>query len=84
MFGLIPEAIMLLYAFTAVIILILMITHLRIHPFLALIITSGFLGLISGMPLPQIVKSFQEMLALPSNEIVGASDKKILGICVDR
>jgi len=60
MFGLSPEATLLLYAFTAVIVLILMITRLRMHPFLALIITSGFLGLISGMPLPQIVKSFQD------------------------
>ncbi|MES2069568.1 MAG: GntP family permease [Pseudomonadota bacterium] len=60
MFGLSAEATLLLNAFIAVVVLILMITRLRIHPFIALIITSGFLGLISGMPLPQIVKSFQD------------------------
>lgn len=60
MFGLSPEATLLLNAFTAVIVLILMITRMRIHPFIALTITSGFLGLICGMPLPQIVKSFQD------------------------
>ncbi|HTD06182.1 GntP family permease [Undibacterium sp.] len=60
MFGLSAEATLLLNAFIAVVVLILMITRMRIHPFIALIITSGFLGLISGMPLPQIVKSFQD------------------------
>ncbi|MFZ6648590.1 GntP family permease [Undibacterium sp. TJN25] len=60
MFGLSPEATLLLNAFIAVVVLILMITRMRIHPFIALIITSGFLGLICKMPLPQIVKSFQD------------------------
>ena len=60
MFGLSNEATLLLNAFLAIAALILMITRLRIHPFIALIITSGFLGLISGMPLPKIVKSFQD------------------------
>ena len=60
MFGLSADATLLFNAFVAIVVLILMITRMRIHPFLALIITSGFLGLISGMPLPQIVKSFQD------------------------
>ncbi|WP_034302381.1 GntP family permease [Herbaspirillum sp. RV1423] len=60
MFGLSNEASLLLNAFLAILVLIVMITRLRIHPFIALIITSGFLGLISGMPLPKIVKSFQD------------------------
>ena len=60
MFGLSNEASLLLNAFLAIVVLIVMITRLRIHPFIALIITSGFLGLISGMPLPKIVKSFQD------------------------
>jgi len=60
MFGLSNEASLLLNAFLAIVVLIVMITRLRIHPFIALIITSGFLGLISGMPLAKIVKSFQE------------------------
>ncbi|MCW5297326.1 permease DsdX [Herbaspirillum lusitanum] len=60
MFGLSNEASLLLNAFLAIVVLIVMITRLRIHPFIALIITSGFLGLISGMPLVKIVKSFQD------------------------
>lgn len=60
MFGLNSDATLLLNAFIAIVVLILMITKLRVHPFIALIITSGFLGLISGMPLPKIVKSFQD------------------------
>jgi GntP family gluconate:H+ symporter len=60
MFGLSNEASLLLNAFLAIVVLIVMITRLRIHPFIALIITSGFLGLISGMPLAKIVKSFQD------------------------
>ncbi len=60
MLGLSNDATLLLNAFLAILALIIMITRLRIHPFIALIITSGFLGLISGMPLPKIVKSFQD------------------------
>jgi GntP family gluconate:H+ symporter len=60
MFGLGTEAALLLNAFIAIVVLIVMITRMRIHPFIALTIVAGFLGLISGMPLPQIVKSFQD------------------------
>ncbi len=60
MFGLSNDASLLLNAFLAILVLIVMITRLRVHPFIALLITSGFLGLISGMPLPKIVKSFQD------------------------
>jgi GntP family gluconate:H+ symporter len=60
MFGLSNDASLLVNAFLAILVLIVMITRLRIHPFVALLITSGFLGLISGMPLPKIVKSFQD------------------------
>ena len=60
MLGLSNDATLLLNAFLAILALIIMITRLRIHPFIALIITSGFLGLMSGMPLPKIVKSFQD------------------------
>jgi GntP family gluconate:H+ symporter len=60
MFGLGPEASLLLNALIAVVVLILAITRLRLHPFIALIIVSGLLGLISGMPLAKIVQSFQE------------------------
>ncbi|NUT60241.1 GntP family permease [Herbaspirillum sp. C9C3] len=60
MLGMSHDATLLFNAVIAILALILMITRLRIHPFIALTITSGFLGLISGMPLPQIVKSFQD------------------------
>ena len=60
MLGMSHEATLLFNAFIAILALVLMITRLRMHPFVALIITSGFLGLISGMPLPKIVKSFQD------------------------
>jgi len=57
--GLSIDAALLFNALVAIAVLIAMITRLRIHPFIALIVVSGFLGLISGMPLPEIVKSFQ-------------------------
>jgi GntP family gluconate:H+ symporter len=57
--GLSIDAALLFNALIAIAVLIVMITRLRIHPFIALIVVSGFLGLISGMPLPEIVKSFQ-------------------------
>ena len=60
MFGLGTETTLLLNAFIAIVVLIFMITRMRIHPFIALTIVSGFLGLISGMPLPKIVSSFQD------------------------
>lgn len=47
------------YAFIAVMALILAITRLRLHPFIALILSSGLLGLLAGMPLRDIVGTFQ-------------------------
>ncbi|MDB5989411.1 MAG: permease DsdX [Herbaspirillum sp.] len=58
--GLSTDAALLFNALMAIVVLIVMITRLRIHPFIALIVVSGFLGLISGMPLPDIVQSFQD------------------------
>jgi hypothetical protein len=52
MLGMSHDATLLFNAVIAILALILMITRLRIHPFIALTITSGFLGL-SGMPLPR-------------------------------
>src|SRR5450830_631638 len=58
MFGLSNEASLLLNAFLAIVVLIVMITRLRIHPFIALIITSfqdgfggvlGFVGIVLGL-----------------------------------
>ncbi|RXZ31068.1 permease DsdX [Oxalobacteraceae bacterium CAVE-383] len=58
--GLSAGAVLLFDAFIAIAALILMITRLRLHPFIALIVASGLLGLLAGMPLPGIVQSFQD------------------------
>jgi GntP family gluconate:H+ symporter len=58
--GLTTDAALLFDALIAIVALILMITRLRLHPFIALIVASGFLGMIAGMPLPDIVTSFQD------------------------
>ena len=60
MFGLSTDVNLLLNAAFAIVVLIVMITRLRFHPFIALIISAGLLGLICGMPLSKIVKSFQD------------------------
>ncbi|KAF1060984.1 MAG: High-affinity gluconate transporter [Pseudomonas citronellolis] len=60
MFGLSHHSYLLLDAALTIVGLILLITRFKLHPFLALIIASGFLGLTSGMPVAQIVKAFQD------------------------
>ncbi|MFG1241216.1 GntP family permease [Xanthobacter versatilis] len=40
--------------------LIVLITRFKVHPFVALILAAGFLGLSSGMPVDLIMKSFQD------------------------
>lgn len=54
------ETFLLLDAVVTIVGLIVLITRFRLHPFIALIIAAGFLGLTSGMPVEKIVKSFQE------------------------
>nr|WP_294976927.1 GntP family permease [uncultured Pseudomonas sp.] len=60
MLGMSHDTYLLLDAVVTIIGLILLITRLKIHPFIALIIAAGFLGLTSGMPVATIVKSFQD------------------------
>ncbi|WP_236174025.1 GntP family permease [Pseudomonas pseudonitroreducens] len=60
MLGMSHESYLLLDAVVTIIGLILLITRFKIHPFVALIIAAGFLGLTSGMPVATIVKSFQD------------------------
>ncbi|WP_425318691.1 GntP family permease [Pseudomonas nitroreducens] len=60
MLGMSHETYLLLDAVVTIIGLILLITRFKIHPFVALIIAAGFLGLTSGMPVATIVKSFQD------------------------
>jgi GntP family gluconate:H+ symporter len=37
-----------------------LITHFKVHPFVALTIAAGFLGLTSGMPVAKVMKTFQD------------------------
>ena len=61
MFGMSHDAYLLLDALVTIIGLIVLITRFKVHPFIALIIAAGFLGLTSGMPVEKIVKSFQDL-----------------------
>lgn len=60
MFGLSTETFLLLDALVSIIGLIILITRFKVHPFIALTIAAGFLGLTSGMPVAQVMKSFQD------------------------
>ncbi|WP_138755105.1 GntP family permease [Paenibacillus sinopodophylli] len=62
-FGLSHDASLLLYALISIIGLILLIAKFKMNPFVSLIIGAVFMGLISGMPLMDIVKSYQEGVA---------------------
>ena len=55
-----PETRLLLYAFGAVGMLILLIARFKLHPFIALVGVSLGLGLVAGMPLGTVVKAFQD------------------------
>ncbi|HEY2022689.1 GntP family permease [Paraburkholderia sp.] len=50
---------LLIYALIAIALLILMITRFKVYPFLVLIIVSLLLGIVAGMPMQTIVKSFE-------------------------
>jgi gluconate:H+ symporter, GntP family len=52
-------SLLLIYAVIAIAALILLITRFKVYPFLVLIIVSLLLGLVSGMPMDTIVKSFE-------------------------
>lgn len=60
MFDLSKETFLLLDALIAIIGLIVLITRFRLHPFIALTLASGFLGLTSGMPVALVMKSYQD------------------------
>jgi GntP family gluconate:H+ symporter len=59
-FGLSKEVFLLVDALVAILLLILLITRWRLHPFIALTLAAGFLGLTSGMPVELVMKSFQD------------------------
>ena len=54
------DTLLLLCAAGAIAALILLITRLKIHPFVALLLCSGGMGIAAGMAPPAIVKSFQD------------------------
>jgi len=60
MFGMTQETYLLVDALITIIGLVLLITRFKVHPFVALTIASGFLGLTSGMPVDKVMKSFQD------------------------
>jgi len=57
--GVAHGSMLLVYALIAIAALILLITRFKVYPFLVLIIVSLQLGLAVGMPMDQIVKSFE-------------------------
>jgi GntP family gluconate:H+ symporter len=55
-----PNTGLLLYAFLAVVALIILIARFKLHPFVALIAVSLALGIAAGMPFGSVVKAFQD------------------------
>src|SRR5437764_11173740 len=55
-----PTTLLLLYAFGAVVALIVLIARYKLHPFIALIAVSLALGIAAGMPFPGVVKAFED------------------------
>jgi gluconate:H+ symporter, GntP family len=51
---------LLIAAAAAIVGLIVLIARFKLHPFIALIIASGFLGLVTGLPVARVVKEFQD------------------------
>ena len=47
-------------AAVAIVGLIVLIARFKVHPFIALIVASGFLGLVTGLPVARVVKEFQD------------------------
>ncbi|WP_216214377.1 GntT/GntP/DsdX family permease [Amycolatopsis aidingensis] len=44
----------------AIALIVVLITKLKLHPFLALILSSGLLGLVAGMPVDSLIDSFTD------------------------
>jgi len=51
---------LLIAATVAIVGLIVLIARFKFHPFIALILASGFLGLATGLPVARVVKEFQD------------------------
>src|SRR6266487_3853205 len=57
-----PNTTLLLFAFLAVVALIVLIARFKLHPFIALIVVSLALGVAAGMPFANVVKAFTDGL----------------------
>ena len=55
-----PDNLLLVYAGGAVVALIVLIAHFKLHPFIALVAVSLAMGVAAGMPLPAALKAFQD------------------------
>jgi GntP family gluconate:H+ symporter len=55
-----PTIRLLLYAFGAVVALIVLIARFKLHPFVALTLVSLTMGIAAGMPIGSVVKAFQD------------------------
>lgn len=60
MLGLAPDTLLLVEATIAIVGLVILVSVVRVHPFVALTIAAGFIGVASGMPADKIVAAFQE------------------------
>lgn len=60
MTGLEGPAFLLAAATVAIVGLIVLIARFKLHPFIAPIPASGFLGLVTGLPLAKVVEEFQD------------------------
>ena len=54
------DPIRLMVVVLAILALIVLITKFRVHPFIALILASWFLGIGCGLPLPDVIKHFEK------------------------
>jgi gluconate:H+ symporter, GntP family len=55
-----PDPVRLVVVVVAIIGLIVLITKFRVHPFIALILASWFLGIACGLPLQEVIKHFEK------------------------
>src|SRR2546423_2068660 len=58
--GMNPTTLLLLYAFGAVVALIVLIARYKLHPFIALIAVSLALGIAAGMPFSRVVNAVED------------------------
>ena len=55
-----PNLILILAAVLSIVALILLVAKLKLHPFLALLVVSIFLGLAGGLSPPDVIKNFEK------------------------